>query len=79
MRIVFLESQYLDSVLIDMAGDGESVGTCIDLNAFAYAHSGVNIALDVWIIGLPIHEIWKLNMPIRWKLQAMAMFAVGIL
>ncbi|KAJ4392974.1 hypothetical protein N0V93_002178 [Gnomoniopsis smithogilvyi] len=58
--------------------DGESVGTCIDLNAFAYAHSGVNIALDVWIIGLPVHEIWKLNMSLRWKLQAIAMFAVGI-
>ncbi|KAJ4417799.1 hypothetical protein N0V82_005965 [Gnomoniopsis sp. IMI 355080] len=59
--------------------DGESLGTCFDLNAFAYAHSGVNIALDVWIIGLPVHEIWKLNMPLRWKMQAMAMFAVGIL
>lgn len=49
------------------------------MNAFAYAHSGINIGLDVWIIILPIHEVWKLNMSVRWKLQAMTMFAVGIL
>ncbi|CAN8097705.1 unnamed protein product [Discula destructiva] len=58
--------------------DLEHKGTCFNINAFAKTHSGINIALDVWMIILPATQVWKLNMSVRWKVEAMAMFAVGI-
>lgn len=59
--------------------DKEHKGSCIDIRTYAYAHSGLNIVLDIWMIILPIAQIWKLNMSLRKKLETMAMFAVGIL
>lgn len=63
----------------DNTGYGESEGTCFNVNGFAYAHSGINIALDVWMILLPATQVWKLNMGLRQKLETTALFAVGIL
>lgn len=51
----------------------------MDINALAFAHSGVNIVLDVWMLVLPAAQVWKLNMPLLKKLEVMAMLAVGIL
>ncbi|PSR87248.1 hypothetical protein BD289DRAFT_241435 [Coniella lustricola] len=57
--------------------DGEHKGKCIDINAMSYAHSALNIALDVWMLILPATQVWKLNMSVKWKLQSSAVFALG--
>lgn len=58
--------------------DGEHTGTCVDIKAYAYTHSGINIVLDIWMIILPAAQIWKLTMSLRKKLETMAMFAFGM-
>lgn len=52
-------------------------GTCLDINALAYAHSGTAIVFDVIIITMPIGVLRQLNMPRRRKLQIGIMFAFG--
>lgn len=66
-------------MLTSLQGDLEHEGTCFDVNGFAFAHSGINIGLDVWMIILPAAQVWKLNMSFKGKLGVMAMFTVGIL
>lgn len=59
--------------------DGESEGSCVDINAFWWAHSGINIPLDLWIIAIAIPQVWKLHLPIRKKVYFVLMFSVGLL
>lgn len=58
--------------------DKEHKGSCIDIRTYAYAHSGLNIVLDIWMIILPAAQIWKLTMSLRKKLETMSMFAFGM-
>ncbi|KAI3392170.1 hypothetical protein diail_6118, partial [Diaporthe ilicicola] len=60
------------------AWDKEHSGSCFDTNALAYAHSSINIALDVWMLILPATQVWRLNMPFKKRLDVSAMFAIGI-
>lgn len=59
--------------------DGEHSGSCNNINAAAWAHAGVNIVLDIWMLGLPASQVWKLNMPARKRFNILAMFGFGIL
>lgn len=59
--------------------DGEHEGSCFNVNATAYAHSAVNIALDVWMLALPASQVWRLNLGLRSKLDVFMMFSLGIL
>ena len=52
---------------------------CIDMNAVAWTHGAFNIALDVWILVLPLRQIKFLKLSWRKKLGIMLMFGVGIL
>ncbi|KAM0274306.1 hypothetical protein ACHAQH_007980 [Verticillium albo-atrum] len=52
-------------------------GTCLDVNALAYAHSGLAIVFDVIIIAMPIGMLRRLDMPKRRKIQIGIMFAIG--
>lgn len=52
-------------------------GTCLDVNALAYAHSGVAIVFDIIIITMPIGMLFRLNMALRRKLLIGVMFAIG--
>ncbi|KAI7788579.1 CFEM domain-containing protein [Diaporthe eres] len=58
---------------------GEYEGTCFDINAFAYAHAAVNMAIDVWMLILPGTQVWRLNMNFKRKLAVTLMFACGFL
>lgn len=57
--------------------DGEHEGTCFDINALSYAHSGLNIVLDLWMLALPATQIWKLNMSLKLKFESSIIFAFG--
>lgn len=53
--------------------------TCIDLSAYGYAGSALQILLDLWLMALPMPELLRLSLPIRKKLAVCFMFAVGSL
>ncbi|KAL3428474.1 CFEM domain-containing protein [Phlyctema vagabunda] len=52
-------------------------GSCMDLNAIAYANAGLSIALDLIIISLPIPILLGMNLNRKRKLSVFAMFAIG--
>ncbi|KAK7731893.1 hypothetical protein SLS63_005190 [Diaporthe eres] len=60
------------------AWDQEHSGRCFNINVVVYAHSAINIALDVWMLILPATQVWRLNMSFKKKLGVSAIFAIGI-
>ncbi|KAK3934152.1 hypothetical protein QBC46DRAFT_274401, partial [Diplogelasinospora grovesii] len=58
--------------------DGEHEGRCIDLSAVMWALCAIPISLDVWIALLPIPLLAKLNLPLKKKVAAASMFALGL-
>lgn len=59
--------------------DGEHSGRCFNINALAWAHSALNIALDFWMLYLPATQVWSLQMKTRKKIGVILMFGIGIL
>jgi hypothetical protein len=59
--------------------DGKHEGHCLNMNAQAWANAAISIALDIWIIGLPLQQVVGLSWDWRKKWQAMAMFSIGLL
>ncbi len=59
--------------------DGKHEGHCLNMNAQAWANAGISIALDIWIIGLPLQQLFGLSWDWRKKSQAMVMFSIGLL
>ncbi|KAL3457329.1 hypothetical protein BJX64DRAFT_293204 [Aspergillus heterothallicus] len=57
---------------------GNAEGVCYDNNAFWWAHSAVNIATDLWVIGLPIPMLLNLQLKLKKKIYLVLMFSVGI-
>ncbi|OHE91545.1 hypothetical protein CORC01_13142 [Colletotrichum orchidophilum] len=58
--------------------DKEPRGVILDLNKMGLVHGGMNIALDIWMLILPLTQLYKLNLKMKKKLGIMAMFSVGI-
>lgn len=52
---------------------------CIDSDAFWYAYGIINILTDAIILGLPVHEVMKLQLPRREKLGLLLVFLLGAL
>lgn len=52
-------------------------GSCLDINALAYANSGLAVAQDMIITVMPIYMLWKLNMSRKKKFFIGIMFAIG--
>ena len=59
--------------------DGERPAKCINQNAMVISTSSFNIFLDLAIIALPLPELYKLNLSLRKKIQAMVVFSLGFL
>ena len=61
--------------------DGESGGSCIDLNAGTWTHATFNIVMDVVVLILPLPELAKLltTYTIWWKVRVMVMFSFGLI
>ncbi|OJI98266.1 hypothetical protein ASPVEDRAFT_37710 [Aspergillus versicolor CBS 583.65] len=57
---------------------GESNAICYDNSAFWWAHSAINIATDLWVLGLPIPMLWGLQLKLKKKIYLVLMFSVGI-
>ncbi|SPJ89730.1 related to integral membrane protein [Fusarium torulosum] len=41
-------------------------------------HAGLSLLLDIWMLVLPLTQLWGLGLKIRKKLGVIAMFSVGI-
>jgi hypothetical protein len=59
--------------------DKESSGKCIDVNGLAWTNAIISIVLDVWILALPLFEVFQLQLSWRKKLSVTVMFCVGTL
>ncbi|PVH76144.1 hypothetical protein DL98DRAFT_465509 [Cadophora sp. DSE1049] len=57
--------------------DNEHKGKCMDINALGWANAGISIALDVWMLALPMTQLVNLNLHWKKKLSVAAMFGVG--
>lgn len=57
--------------------DGEHQGKCINLNALGWANAAISIAIDIWMIGLPMSQVIKLNLHWKKKVGVGLMFGVG--
>ncbi|KAK1992860.1 CFEM domain-containing protein [Colletotrichum falcatum] len=55
----------------------EVPGKCFDRNAFIIAHGAVNVVLDLWMLALPLTQLYGLHMQRRKKLGVMFMFSLG--
>ncbi|EFZ00714.1 Extracellular membrane protein, 8-cysteine region, CFEM [Metarhizium robertsii ARSEF 23] len=57
--------------------DHDSPGHCININLFAWVHAALNIALDVWMIAIPLSQIKKLELHWKKKIGVTLMFLLG--
>lgn len=59
--------------------DGEHEGTCIDSNGIAWSNAAISIALDAWMLAIPLWQLSKLKMHWKNKVGVALMFCVGTL
>lgn len=54
-------------------------GVIVDGNAMGISHGALNVALDIWMLILPLSPLVKLGVKFKKKVGVIAMFSVGIL
>lgn len=57
--------------------DGLHHGTCLDTNAIAAANAAISIALDFWILGIPLWQLSGLKLHWKKKVAVALMFCLG--
>ncbi|KPM35507.1 hypothetical protein AK830_g11072 [Neonectria ditissima] len=57
--------------------DGEHEGKCLNTNGIGWANSAVSIALDVWMLAIPLWRLHSLKLHWKKKIGVAAMFVVG--
>ncbi|OAL44404.1 hypothetical protein IQ07DRAFT_250802 [Pyrenochaeta sp. DS3sAY3a] len=58
---------------------GEVEGHCINANAFYHATSAFHIAMDLWILVLPLKIIIRIPRPPREKIALFVIFGLGVI
>lgn len=59
--------------------DGEGSGKCVNINALAWTNAIISIILDLWMLALPLYEVFHLQLSWRSKISVAMMFLVGTL
>lgn len=59
--------------------DGEHHGHCISVNGIVWVHAAINIVLDVWMLAIPLHQVFHLQLSWQKKISIALMFFVGTL
>lgn len=59
--------------------DGEHEGKCLNRHTITWAHACIGIALDVWMLAIPLSQISVLKLHWKQKLSVGFMFFVGSL
>ena len=54
-------------------------GKCNNIHLQGWTSAGFNIALDLLVLGLPLPNLYRLQMSIKKKVMIMFMFSLGIL
>ncbi|KAL3961040.1 hypothetical protein ACCO45_006157 [Purpureocillium lilacinum] len=57
--------------------DGIHQGHCLDINAIAWSNAAISIALDIWMLAIPLWQLRNLNLDWRKKVGVALMFGVG--
>ncbi|KAJ4993990.1 CFEM domain-containing protein [Stagonosporopsis vannaccii] len=57
--------------------DGLHEGKCLDTNAIAASNAAISIALDFWILGIPLWQLWGLKLHWKKKVAVALMFCLG--
>lgn len=56
---------------------GEGGGQCVNISAVAWANAAVSIALDLFMLGIPLSQLRQLNLHWKKKVGVALMFCVG--
>lgn len=59
--------------------DGVHVGQCIDINALVWANAAISIAVDLWMLGIPLSQLIHLKLSWSKKAGVVIMFCLGTL
>lgn len=59
--------------------DGTQDGHCLDANSISWANAGMGIALDIWILAIPLWQLRDLKLHWKKKLGVAFMFCIGAL
>ncbi|KAJ9295063.1 hypothetical protein DTO271G3_6233 [Paecilomyces variotii] len=54
-------------------------GVCGDVIKTEYASAGFNMAIDLWVVFLPLPIVWRMHMTSRKKLGVTGAFALGVI
>lgn len=57
----------------------EARKTMVGIIRLTLPHAVLVLVLDVWVVILPLTQLWELGLKLRKKIGVMAMFSVGIL
>ncbi|KAK2589906.1 hypothetical protein QQS21_012414 [Conoideocrella luteorostrata] len=63
----------------ETARAGSVHGSCVNINASGWVNAAVNVAVDFWLIGIPLFQVRKLNLHWKKKIGAAFMFMTGLL
>lgn len=58
---------------------GEKEGSCVNVSALAWVNSAMSIAIDLWMIAIPLSQVRNLNLDWKKKAEVTFMFCVGLL
>lgn len=58
---------------------GETPGTCININALGWSNAAISIALDFWMLAIPISQLVDLQLAWKKKVGVALMFCIGTL
>ncbi|KAF4995946.1 hypothetical protein FGRMN_4801 [Fusarium graminum] len=58
--------------------DREHSGTCLSIDGIALSSSIINIALNLWILAIPLSQLRKMSLNWRKKVAVGVMFSVGM-
>lgn len=59
--------------------DGEHTGQCMNINVIAWSNAGISIGLDLWVLAIPLWQLYGLELDLRKKISVALMFCVGTL
>jgi hypothetical protein len=80
--LVFLSITIFQCTPVSMAWenwDGLHAGECRNIHLQGWLSAGFNLILDIYILLLPLPEVWKLKMNVMKKMMLLFMFSLGIL
>ncbi|ESZ93409.1 hypothetical protein SBOR_6202 [Sclerotinia borealis F-4128] len=59
--------------------DNEHAGVCLNINALGFTSAGVSIVMDIWMLILPMTQLYDLNLHWKKKIGVASMLGIGII